>query len=148
MRSRQSFPFFLASLLCLLGPGMQMPLLAAEEPPVLLPKFQVIANLFRYHYDGTFKKGIQRVRITFLTPNTRLSRAGVQAGDELVAIDGQSVLGMKREDFEAVMHRAAQPDHPKTITIVGKRGFLNLSKVRFDITFTANPPSPPPPGTQ
>jgi C-terminal processing protease CtpA/Prc len=66
--------------------------------------------------------------VTDVTPKSVVSRAGIRVGDEIFAIDGQPVVGMKREAFDSWLASSVEPDRPKVITFVGKRGVFKKKR--------------------
>jgi len=54
----------------------------------------VIAELFALDWGGRVEGIMDYARVKDVTPKTAVARAGLRAGDELVAVDGRKVSGM------------------------------------------------------
>jgi S1-C subfamily serine protease len=99
---------------------------AASEPPVILPAVRVIADLFTLRSEGKTPDILDYAVIEEVTPNTKVARSGLRAGDKLIAIDGRPIKGMKLNVYMGYLGESVKPERPKTFTFLFKRGFLGI----------------------
>jgi membrane-associated protease RseP (regulator of RpoE activity) len=126
--------FFAAAVA--LAAGFPWAAFATSEAPVVLPAVRVIADLLTLRSVEKTTDIIDYVVIEEVTPNTKVARSGLRAGDNLIAIDGKPIKGMKRSVYQGYLGEPVEPERPKTFTFICKRGILGFQKIKIDLTFS------------
>jgi membrane-associated protease RseP (regulator of RpoE activity) len=119
-----------------LAAGFRWSAFATSERPLVLPAVRVIADLLTLHSVEKAPDIIDYVVIEEVTPNTKVARSGLRAGDKLIAIDGLPIKGMKRNVYQGYLGEPVEPERPKTFTLLCKRGILGFQKIKIDLTFS------------
>jgi hypothetical protein len=123
------------------GLNLALCLAAAEAPPGppapavrLAPVRVADSSLFfgytvEVHWDDGY---VDTVEFTDVEPGSLADKAGLKAGDMLLAVDGKRVLGITQPAFEALMTREFDADGKVIFRFTIGRGFFLR---RRDIVF-------------
>lgn len=91
---------------------------------------------------------IYSIRFTEVDPGSLAEKAGLRVGDHLLAVDGRPVLGIRREDFTAIMTRTTIAGETIAYAFTIERGLLRkrMTLVMRIRLLPANAPAHGPPG--
>jgi membrane-associated protease RseP (regulator of RpoE activity) len=109
---------------------------AAEQEFFTLPPVRVYGSWIAVNYYQGKDGRVTRVLIQEVTPNSPAARLGLRKGDELMAIDETSVVGMSDEQFVDAYARTLLPHTHRDYDFRCYRGFLGTREriLRFRIT--------------
>ncbi len=74
---------------------------------------------------------IYSIRFTDIKPGSLAEKAGLRVGDHLLAVNGKSVLGIRQEDFMAIMTLTTVAGETVAYAFTIERGFLRKRMTLF-----------------
>jgi S1-C subfamily serine protease len=130
MQSWRQCSLALAAILCsgglaAAGDAPTPPVAAAGRlPPVRVADSSLFLGYYiRVHWDAVSGL-VDDVVVTKVEPGSLAERAGLRAGDWLLAVDGRRVIGITQPDFTALMMRSYYPGDTVAYRFTVGRGFL------------------------
>jgi hypothetical protein len=94
-----------------------IPVAARASDPARLPAYHVLAGLFHIKVSGSVESGIvDSVILVGVKPDARIGEYSPRNGDELIAINGETVPGMSAERFLSFGRRPEGAGARNTLT--------------------------------
>jgi membrane-associated protease RseP (regulator of RpoE activity) len=125
---------------------------AAEAPAVQMAPYRAADTSLFFGYSLYVRWSpltllIYSIRFTDIKPGSLAEKAGLRVGDHLLAVDGKSVLGIRQEEFTAIMTRTSVAGETIAYAFTIERGLFRrqMTLVMRIRLLPANAPEQGPP---
>lgn len=86
-------------------------LLSCLSPATAKPVNGVLGLTVDISVDGFFSPKVQIVKVLKVRPNFPAANAGINPGDEVLAVDGKKLRGATKEDLKPITHGIRIGEH-------------------------------------
>jgi membrane-associated protease RseP (regulator of RpoE activity) len=101
--------------------------------PFLVKDHSIFFGCSMYLHFGGPLGAIDQAKFTEIQPGSLADKAGLEAGDRLLAINGASVIGCSPREFFGLMRKSAGPGGAAHYAFAVERGFFTRKRLTLSL---------------